>query len=198
MGGQTATKASTNTSAEGTGQRSQPHASQYVPSGPHADVLALQRSAGNRAVTQVLEAEGGNSPPTGNVHEDIQTSINKRLGPLPSANTSAVDAKFARVRKRNDLAHEAPPLSGVVQHKCACGNHTMAGGECSECSKKKRLGLQTKLKVNEPGDSYEQEADRVAEQMMAKPTHPDVSGAPPRIQRFTGQSTGRWMRRLPV
>ena len=137
MGGQTATKASTNTSAEGTGQRSQPHASQYVPSGPHADVLALQRSAGNRAVTQVLEAEGGNRPPTGNVH------------------------------------------------------HTMAGSECSECSKKKRLGLQTKLKVNEPGDIYEQEADRIADQVMATPAHPAVSGAPPRIQRFSGQSNGQ-------
>src|SRR5262245_1861997 len=69
MGGQTATKASTKSSAERTGQRSQAHASQYVPSGPHADVLAWQRSAGNRAVTQVLEAEVGNRPPTGKVNE---------------------------------------------------------------------------------------------------------------------------------
>ena len=191
MGGQTATKASTKTSAEGTGQRSQADASQYVPSGPHADVLALQRRAGNRAVTQLLEAEGGNSPPTGRVQEDIQTPVKKSLRPLPSANASAVDAQFAYVRKRNDLAHEAPPLGGVVQRKCACGNHTMAGGECSECSKKKRLGLQTKLTVNEPGDSYEQEADRIAEQVMAMPARPAMSGAPPRIQRFAGHLTGQ-------
>ena len=83
------------------------------------------------------------------------------------------------------------PASGILQRKCACGNHTIAGGECAECSKKKRLGLQTKLKVNEPGDIYEQEADRIADQVMATPAHPAVSGAPPRIQRFSGQSNGQ-------
>ena len=31
---------------------------------------------------------------------------------------------------------------------------------------KKRLGLQTKLAVNEPGDIYEQEADRIADQVL--------------------------------
>jgi Domain of unknown function (DUF4157) len=134
MGGQTATKASTNTSAECTGQHSQPHASQYVPSEPYSDVLALQRSAGNRAVTQLLEAEGGNTPPTGDVH------------------------------------------------------HPMAGSEFSECSQKQGLGLQAKLTVNEPGDSYEREADRIIDQVMATPACTRVSGAPPHIQRFSGQS----------
>lgn len=65
-------------------------------------------------------------------------------------------------------------------------------GECEECRKKRRLGLQTKLKVNEPGDVYEQEANRIADQLMAAPAHSVVSGAPPRrIQRFPGQSNGQ-------
>ena len=84
-----------------------------------------------------------------------------------------------------------PSASGLLQRKCACGNNTMAGGECEECSKKKRLGLQTKLKINEPGDIYEQEADRIADQVLATPAHSAVSGAPPRIQRFSGQSNGQ-------
>ncbi|HWQ69267.1 MAG TPA: DUF4157 domain-containing protein [Patescibacteria group bacterium] len=84
-----------------------------------------------------------------------------------------------------------PVPSGLLQRKCACGNHTMAGGECEECSKKKPLGLQTKLQVNEPGDSYEQEADRIADQVMAAPVRSTLSGAPPRIQRFSGQSSGQ-------
>ncbi|MBA1342196.1 MAG: hypothetical protein C5S52_01160 [ANME-2 cluster archaeon] len=50
--------------------------------------------------------------------------------------------------------------------------------------------IQAKLKINEPGDIYEQEADRVAEQVIATPAHPDVIGAPPCIQCFSGQSTG--------
>src|SRR5262245_24898589 len=51
--------------------------------------------------------------------------------------------------------------------------------------------LQAKLIVNEPGDIYEQEADRVADEVLATPSHHDISGAPPRIQRFSGQSHGQ-------
>ncbi len=55
-----------------------------------------------------------------------------------------------------------------------------------------KLGaLQAKLKIGQPGDIYEQEADRIADQMMATPVHQAVSGAQPRIQRFSGQSNGQ-------
>ncbi len=50
--------------------------------------------------------------------------------------------------------------------------------------------IQTKLTINMPGDEYEQEADRIADQVMASPWHTGVRGAPPRIQRFSGQSNG--------
>src|SRR4029077_18758578 len=50
--------------------------------------------------------------------------------------------------------------------------------------------IQAKLKVNERGDIYEQEADRVADQMMAVPAHPAIKGATPRIQRLSRHSNG--------
>jgi len=84
-----------------------------------------------------------------------------------------------------------PSQSGILQRKCACGGSAGMSGECEECSKKQRLGLQTKLKINEPGDIYEREADRIADQVLAMPAHPAVSGAPLRIQRFVGQPTGQ-------
>ena len=61
-----------------------------------------------------------------------------------------------------------PKTSLLLQRKCACGGSSGLTGSCSECEKKKLLGqpLQTKLRVNEPGDEYEEEADRVAEQVM--------------------------------
>ena len=65
---------------------------------------------------------------------------------------------------------------------CACG------GGCPACQSKP--AIQTKLSISEPGDIYEQEADHIAEQVMAAPEDSAVSGAPPRIQRFTGHSTG--------
>jgi hypothetical protein len=53
-----------------------------------------------------------------------------------------------------------------------------------------RASIQAKLKVNTPGDLYEQEADRVADQVLAMPVHA-VNGAPPHIQRFSGQPSGQ-------
>jgi hypothetical protein len=38
---------------------------------------------------------------------------------------------------RTTSSHSDPPLGGILQRKCACGQHTVAGGECSECEKKK-------------------------------------------------------------
>jgi hypothetical protein len=51
--------------------------------------------------------------------------------------------------------------------------------------------MQTKLAINKQGDSYEQEADRIADQVMAASAYPSVSGAPPRIHRISGQSNGQ-------
>lgn len=83
-----------------------------------------------------------------------------------------------------------PVPSGLLQRKCACGNHAMGGG-CEECRKRKRSGLQPKLQVNQPGDFYEQEADRIADQVMGASTHPIVGGATPRVQRLLGPPTGQ-------
>lgn len=62
------------------------------------------------------------------------------------------------------------PVRGgaVLQRKCACGGSAGITGECEACTSKKLLGqrLQRKLAISEPGDQYEQEADRVAEQVM--------------------------------
>jgi hypothetical protein len=98
----------------------------------------------------------------------------------------------AALQKAAGKPLEIAGASLFLQRKCACGAGTSSiGGECNECRKKKILGLQTKLRINEPGDAYEQEADRVAEQVLAKRVHPGVSNAPLRIQRFSGQPSGQ-------
>lgn len=60
------------------------------------------------------------------------------------------------------------PSMNLLQRKCACGGSAGMTGECETCKGQKLLGkpLQRKLAINEPGDQYEQEADRVAEQVM--------------------------------
>ncbi len=62
-----------------------------------------------------------------------------------------------------------PPVGRrILQRKCACGGTPGPTGECTGCRRKHVLG-QPKLTVNQPGDRYEQEADRVAEQVMRMP-----------------------------
>ena len=60
----------------------------------------------------------------------------------------------------------------LLQRKCACG------GGCPRCQAEQdleeALPIQTKVKISQPGDKYEQEADRIAEQVMRMP-EPRVS-----------------------
>ena len=92
-------------------------------------------------------------------------------------------------------AKPRPPSSSthaglLLQRKCACGSPTSSlTGECAECNSGKRL--QTKLTIGASNDPLEQEADRVADKVLAAPANPAVSGAPPHIQRLTGQATGQ-------
>lgn len=103
-----------------------------------------------------------------------------------------------------------PARIGLLQRKCACGGTSGPSGECEECGKKKRSlqrkakdqrapgarvsvsrlpVVQRKLMIGASNDPLEQEADRVADLVMATPVHPRVSGTFPRIQRFQGQPT---------
>lgn len=60
---------------------------------------------------------------------------------------------------------------GFLQRACACGGSSGLSGTCEECEKKKLTGMsaQAKLRINEPGEEYEQEADRVADRVMRMP-----------------------------
>lgn len=110
--------------------------------------------------------------------------------------------------------------SGLLQRKCDCGNSAGLTGECATCQKEKLTlqqkqtasqedvsevppishevlslprvpVIQAKLTIGASDDPLEEEADRIADQVMAAPAYSAVSVAPPRIQRFTGQTTGK-------
>jgi hypothetical protein len=84
-------------------------------------------------------------------------------------------------QRQPEHASEASPL-----HRYLGNSYVQA-----MTTKTQRLGLQTKLTVNEPGDIYEQEAHRIADQAMAAPTHANISSAPLQIQRFSESSAGQ-------
>ncbi|TBW12974.1 DUF4157 domain-containing protein [Azotobacter chroococcum subsp. isscasi] len=90
---------------------------------------------------------------------------------------------------KSQPASNASHAGLLLQRKCACGSPTASlTGECAECASKKRL--QTKLTIGASNDPLELEADRVADQVMARPAHAGLSGASPCIRRFSGQQDG--------
>jgi hypothetical protein len=60
-------------------------------------------------------------------------------------------------------AAETDEAGPQQKHKCSCG------GGCPRCEQNTHSHLQTKLVVGDSGDHYEQEADRVADQVMHQP-----------------------------
>jgi len=64
-------------------------------------------------------------------------------------------------------------------------------GKCATCRRKKKLGLQTKLTVNRPGDRHEREADRIAGRVMGSAPSPPsgIGKITPTVQREPGGST---------
>ncbi len=88
-----------------------------------------------------------------------------------------------------------PPSGLLVQRQCACGGSAGLSGVCESCKSRKLLGrpIQNKLAIGSPGDEYEEEADRVAEQVMemSEPRRrPSVADSPavPLVQRRVNRS----------
>lgn len=81
-----------------------------------------------------------------------------------------------------------PSAGPLLQRKCACGLSASSSlmDEYRGCKKKR---LQTKISIDTSNDPLEQEADRVADKVLAGPTPPAVRSAALRMQRFTGQTT---------
>ncbi|MEM9267205.1 MAG: DUF4157 domain-containing protein, partial [Cyanobacteria bacterium P01_F01_bin.13] len=100
----------------------------------------------------------------------------------------------AQTHQQTSTSH---PLSqgSILQRQCnSCGQYRTGGGTCATCQSKTQATvttplptIQTKLTVGQPNDKYEQEADRVAEQIMRMPiseTVGRVRSHPPHIQRM--------------
>lgn len=88
--------------------------------------------------------------------------------------------------RKNSGISFLPTAQGTLQRVCACGNHAMAGGECTACARKKTM-LQRKLTIGAGNDPLEREADRIAGQVMAR-SAAAVSTDSFRIQRASQQA----------
>ncbi len=84
----------------------------------------------------------------------------KMLTPEAPVSTQKAENKSARTATPASIAalFSAP----MIQRKAACA----CGGDCPRCPS---VPLQTKLSISQPGDQQEQEADRIAGQVMRMP-----------------------------
>lgn len=64
-----------------------------------------------------------------------------------------------------------PVPSGLLQRKCACGNHTIAGGECGSCSKKHLL-LQRATQNSEVGTRNSWRVPPIVHRVLSSPGQP--------------------------
>jgi len=89
---------------------------------------------------------------------------------------------------KSALSSFSPSL--LVQRKCSCGGVSKIGRKCSQCENDKLINEngflgQTKLKIGQSNDIYEQEADRVAEKVMRSSLPTDISTNPISISRLS-------------
>ena len=88
-------------------------------------------------------------------------------GHCPGNNTMT---QAAPLQTSNAKPKQSEGSGVLLQRKCACGSNASGlTGKCEECGEKRMLRLQTKLAISEPGDRYEQEADRIADEVMRMP-----------------------------
>jgi hypothetical protein len=150
------------------------------------DDIALQRAATNTEPVNEV-------PPI--VHEVLRSTGQ----PLDAATRAFMESRFnhdfSRVRVHTDAsaaesARSVNALAYTVGHDVVFGAgqfapNTSAGQRLTAhelahtIQQSRNTALTTSiLRVGEPNDRYEQEADRIASQVLATPPHPAVSGAP--------------------
>lgn len=94
------------------------------------------------------------------MHERVAKSIRAN----DAANTKHQTLHLAQISKPYFPTNTSEGFTLFRKSSCSCG------GGCPRCAGESRhSNVQTKLTVSTPGDQYEQEADRVAEQVMRMP-----------------------------
>ncbi len=78
------------------------------------------------------------------------------------------------IRAKQKKSNSSIASINLLQRKCACGGTAGMAGACTECQEKNLTGptpslIQPKLKISQPNDKYEKEADRVADMVMRMP-----------------------------
>lgn len=165
-------KSPTSKSAGQTQKPSRDLTHQPALTGPYGDVLSLQRSVGNRAVSQLLELGLSTLPSTGTVLQRKCASC-VRAGDECEECRQKHEGTFQRpFPTLLPLVHEVPRSPG---QRLEPSTRTFVESHLGPNFGQVRphleapLPVQLKLTVNQSGDQYEREADQIADQVMSMP-----------------------------
>jgi hypothetical protein len=124
---------------------------------------------------------GGTPGATGECEACGKKKLQRRLGNLTAA--SSLNHSLSNASQIPPIVHEV--LRSPGQPLDAATRAFMEPRFGHDFS---RVPVQTKLTIGASNDPLEQEADQIAEQVLAAPTRPSISSASPRIHRFSGQT----------
>lgn len=79
------------------------------------------------------------------------------------------------IQHTSQTTQNTTPAVGVIQRKCDCGAKKGVEGSCPDCEKSARLG-QESVRLGPQGDSYEKEADHVADSVVTGTPVPRIHG----------------------
>lgn len=85
------------------------------------------------------------------------------------ARTQETKQKCSNSYKQNTSSPSGSPADRVLQLQRTAGNQAVQRLVRSRTSQAKSRALQAKLRIGQPDDVYEQEADKIAEQVMRMP-----------------------------
>lgn len=168
-----------------------------------ADLVGLQRAAGNAGVTSVLEEE--RSP----VHDVINSPGRPLEEPVRADMETRLGHDFSDVRVHDDGAAHASATS-VNAHAYTVGSHVVFQRDAYDPSSsagqhtlahelthvvQQRSGpvdgtsVGGGIAVSDPGDRFEREAAATAERAMSAPAREHTAAGPSSVQRATTEPT---------
>jgi hypothetical protein len=77
-----------------------------------------------------------------------------------------------KVLKTSGGPQSAAVRTGVLQRKCDCGTHTIAGGECSGCSKQRETGLRRSAITGDSVDARDNAAPPIVHDVLSSSGRP--------------------------
>jgi hypothetical protein len=138
----------------------------------------LQKKSSSWTATSIQKKSKNFSKPGSFAVQPKRDAKSSSSQEMPSYSTAAADLLAENIMRGMETQEQPEAETSTVQRQFPLGGAALAAVAPPILS---MPTVQTKLTIGKPGDVYEQEADRMAQQVMSMPR---AAAAPPQLQRF--------------